>query len=115
MIFQVWVNLVENVIKYSGKNSKIDITLEADENYIDVQIKDHGKGMNKEEIKRIFSRFYQIDKSHSSEGSGLGLAIVKRIVELSEGTIEVISEENVGTTMKVELPVKNGTNKILIK
>ena len=57
MIFQVWVNLTENVIKYSGKNSKIDITLEADENYIDVQIKDHGKGMNKEEIKRIFSRF----------------------------------------------------------
>lgn len=71
--------------------------------------------MSKEEMKRIFSRFYQIDKSHSSEGNGLGLAIVKRIIELSEGTIEVTSEENVGTLMTVNLPIEEETNKILIK
>ena len=71
--------------------------------------------MNKEEIKKFFSRFYQIDKSHSSEGNGLGLAIVKRIIELSEGTIEVSSKENVGTLIKVNLPIEEKTNKILIK
>lgn len=71
--------------------------------------------MNKEEIKKIFSRFYQIDKSHSSEGNGLGLAIVKRIIELSEGTIEVSSKENVGTLIIVNLPIEEKTNKILIK
>lgn len=115
LIFQVWVNLIENAIKYSKQNSKIDITLKQVDNFIVVQIKDYGKGMKEEELNKIFSRFYQIDKSHSSEGSGLGLAIVKRIVELSEGTIEVISQENEGTTMKVRLPVKMEENKILIK
>lgn len=115
LIFQVWVNLIENAIKYSKQNSKIDITLKQVDNFIVVQIKDYGKGMKEEELNKIFSRFYQIDKSHSSEGSGLGLAIVKRIVELSEGTIEVISQENEGTTMKVRLPVKIEENKILIK
>lgn len=115
LIFQVWVNLIENAIKYSGQNSKIDITLKQEDNFIVVRIKDYGKGMKEEELKKIFSRFYQIDKSHSSEGSGLGLAIVKRIVELSEGTIEVASRENEGTTMEVRLPVEMEENKILIK
>lgn len=71
--------------------------------------------MREEELRKIFSRFYQIDKSHSSEGSGLGLAIVKRIIELSEGTIEVFSHENEGTTMEVHLPIEMEENKILIK
>lgn len=115
LIFQVWVNLIENAIKYSGQNSKIDITLKQEDNFIVVRIKDYGKGMQEEELNKIFSRFYQIDKSHSSEGSGLGLAIVKRIVELSEGTIEVASQENEGTTMEVRLPVEMEENKILIK
>lgn len=115
LIFQVWVNLIENAIKYSGQNSKIDITLKQEDNFIVVRIKDYGKGMKEEELNKIFSRFYQIDKSHSSEGSGLGLAIVKRIVELSEGTIEVASQENEGTTMEVRLPVEMEENKILIK
>lgn len=115
LIFQVWVNLIENAIKFSKENSKIDITMNSNDDYIEVQIKDYGRGMNKEEIERIFSRFYQIDKSHSQEGNGLGLAIVKRIIELSEGTIEVSSEENSGTIMTVNLPIEKEKNKIIIK
>ena len=115
LIFQVWVNLIENAIKYSNQNGKIDITLRQVNDYLEVKIRDYGKGMREEELTKIFSRFYQIDRSHSSEGNGLGLAIVKRIVELSEGTIEVASHENVGTTMTVKLPVKTATNRILIK
>lgn len=115
LIFQVWVNLIENAIKFSKENSKIDIRMDSNDDYIEVQIKDYGRGMNKEEIERIFSRFYQIDKSHSQEGNGLGLAIVKRIIELSDGTIEVSSEENVGTIMTVNLPIEKEKNKIIIK
>ena len=115
LIFQVWVNLIENAIKYSNENSKIDVTMSSNAKDIRVQIRDYGRGMNKENTKKIFSRFYQIDKSHSQEGNGLGLAIVKRIIELSNGKIEVDSEENVGTIITVILPVEKETNKILIK
>ena len=115
LIFQVWVNLIENAIKYSNENSKIDVTMSSNDKDIRVQIRDYGRGMNKENTKRIFSRFYQIDKSHSQEGNGLGLAIVKRIIELSNGKIEVDSEENVGTIITVILTVEKETNKILIK
>jgi len=70
--------------------------------------------MSEDESKNIFARFYQIDKSHSEKGSGLGLAIVKRIVELSDGNIEVQSKENKGTTIIVKLPIEKETNKVLI-
>jgi len=114
LIFQVWVNLLENAIKFSKQNGKIDISLKEKENWIEIKIKDYGIGMDEEERKKIFTRFYQIDKSHSAKGSGLGLAIVKRIVELSKGKIDVISEKNVGTTIIVNLPIEQEQKKILI-
>ena len=79
-------------------------------------MKDYGIGMKEEELEKVYDRFYQIDRSHSKEGSGLGLAIVKRIVELSEGKIEIKSKENKGTTVIVKLPVTSEkNNKIIIK
>ena len=60
--------------------------------------------MEKEDIEKIYSRFYQVDKSHSGEGSGLGLSIVKRIIELSSGTINIKSEKNKGTKILIKLP-----------
>lgn len=114
LIFQIWVNLIENAIKFSEQKGKIEITLKEIKNFLEIIIKDNGKGMNNEEISKIFTRFYQIDKSHSTKGSGLGLAIVKRIIDLSEGTIEVQSQENKGTTMIIHLPLENNENKILI-
>ncbi len=115
LIFQIWINLIDNAIKFSKKHGKIDIILKEKEKEIEVQIKDNGIGISEDDKKRIFTRFYQIDRSHSEIGSGLGLAIVKRIVELSNGTIEVNSTENIGTTMIVKLPLANEINKILIK
>lgn len=114
LIFQIWVNLIGNAIKFSKQNGKIEITLKQKADFLEITIKDNGKGMNKEEISRIFTRFYQIDKSHSTEGNGLGLAIVKRIIDLSEGLIEVQSQENNGTTMIIQLPLQEKENKILI-
>lgn len=115
LIFQVWINLLENAIKFSKQNSKIDIKEFQQNNYIVAIIKDYGIGMVEDEIEKAFERFYQIDKSHSEEGSGLGLAIVKRIIELSEGTIKINSKENEGTTVTVKLPLPiEKNNKIFI-
>ena len=102
LIFQVWVNIIDNAIKFSNEGENIDIKVYEKDSNINVEIKDHGIGMKEEELEKVYDRFYQIDRSHSKEGSGLGLAIVKRIVELSEGKIEIKSKENKGTTVPNE-------------
>ncbi len=113
LMFQVWVNFIDNAIKFSKEKGKITIDLEEKDNWIVAIIKDYGIGMDEDEKKRIFTRFYQIDKSHSEKGAGLGLAIVKRIVELSEGIINVESEKNKGTTITIKLPIEN-ENQVLV-
>lgn len=116
LIFQVWVNIIDNAIKFSNEGESIDIKVYEKDSNLNVEIKDHGIGMKEEELEKVYDRFYQIDRSHSKEGSGLGLAIVKRIVELSEGKIEIKSKENKGTTVIVKLPVTSEkNNKIIIK
>lgn len=116
LIFQVWVNIIDNAIKFSNEGGSIDIKVYEKDRNINIEIKDHGIGMKEEELEKVYDRFYQIDRSHSKEGSGLGLAIVKRIVELSEGKIEIKSKENRGTTVIVNLPVTSEkSNKIIIK
>ena len=116
LIFQVWINLLENAIKFSNANSEIDIKVINQDNEILVTIKDYGIGMKEDEIEKAFERFYQIDKSHYEEGSGLGLSIVKRIIELSDGKIEMQSKENKGTTVIIKLPILNEkNNKIIIQ
>lgn len=103
LIMEIWLNLLNNAIKYTEKNGKIDITVEKDLEHIIVTVKDTGIGISKEQQGKIFDKFYQIDTSHSSDGSGLGLPIVKRIIDLIDGKIEVESEINKGTAFKVFL------------
>lgn len=114
LTFQIWMNLIDNAIKFSKQNGKITIDVKEESDEILVKIKDNGIGMNKEEQERIYTRFYQVDKSHSQTGSGLGLAIVKSIVDLFEGKIEVESEENTGTIFTIRFPIKKIENKIII-
>ncbi len=114
LLFQAWTNLLDNAIKFSKPNGKITIDVKEEIDEIVVKIKDNGIGMSKEEQERIFTRFYQIDKSHSQEGSGLGLSIVKSIIDLSDGKIEVESKENSGTTFTIKLPIEKENNKIII-
>ena len=114
LLFQVWTNLLDNAIKFSNANGKISVKIGIVQDKIEVSIKDNGIGMDSDELEMIYTRFYQIDKSHSGEGSGLGLAIVKRIVEISNGEINVESEKGKGTTFTVILPKKEETNKIVI-
>lgn len=100
---QLAVNLIENAIKYSNENGivKIDLTLE--EQYFVFKVKDNGIGIPKNDIPRIFERFYRVDKSRSTRGTGLGLAIVKHIVKLFNGEISVKSKVGTGSTFTVKI------------
>ena len=100
---QLAVNLIENAIKYSNENGivKIDLTLE--EQYFVFKVKDNGVGIPKNDIPRIFERFYRVDKSRSTRGTGLGLAIVKHIVKLFNGEISVKSKVGIGSTFTVKI------------
>lgn len=109
LLQQVWINLINNAIKYTPKDGEIEINLEENEKKVIVEVKDNGIGIDKEKQKRIFEKFYQVDSSHSAEGNGLGLAIVKKIIEIHEGKILVESEVGEGTTFRIELP-KIGKN-----
>ena len=104
LLNQVWINLLQNAIKFSPNDSEIAVRVFRDGNAI-VEVEDHGCGMTEEAQKRIFDKFYQADKSRKQEGVGLGLSLVKRIVDMMGGTITVTSQVNVGSTFRVELPI----------
>lgn len=91
LLKQVWINLIDNAIKFAPENSEISIDSATIESYIKLTIRNEGE-IAEEYKQKIFSRFYQADESHSKEGNGVGLAIVKKIVELHNGFVEVESE-----------------------
>ncbi|MCF8302718.1 MAG: sensor histidine kinase [Bacteroidales bacterium] len=103
---QVMTNLIDNSIKYGKKeNGKTKISFfDMDENYL-VEVTDNGVGMAKQDIPRVFERFYRTDKGRSREqgGTGLGLSIVKHIIEAHDQTINVRSTLGVGTTFAFTL------------
>lgn len=103
MLFQVWINLIDNAVKYSKVGSTIFIREFKENSKICVEIRDEGVGIPKDKISKIFDKFYQCEESHKRIGNGLGLAIVKRIVELLSGTISCHSEVNQGTTFTIWL------------
>ena len=104
MLQQVWINLIDNAIKYSGENCKIDISVKRlNDKSVKVSISDNGIGIEEGKLHRIFDKFYQCEESHKKSGSGLGLSISKRIIELLNGTIECRSKKDFGTTMVVTL------------
>lgn len=99
----VWSNLLSNAIKFTDVAGKIEIALKKENKYIYFIIKDSGCGMDSEEGKHIFDKFYQAETSHSKEGNGLGLALVKKVIDILGGKITVESEKNVGTKFCVIL------------
>lgn len=100
---QLAVNLIENAIKYSNENGVVKIDLTLEEKYFVFKVKDNGIGIPKNDIPRIFERFYRVDKSRSTRGTGLGLAIVKHIVKLFNGEISVKSKVGRGSTFTVKI------------
>lgn len=99
----LWMNLINNAIKYTPDNGNISINLRSYSENIMFSVIDSGIGMNEEEIKQVFNKFYQADKSKTTKGLGLGLTIVSRIIQLVEGKIKVESEPNKGSSFTVIL------------
>ncbi len=105
LLYQLWVNLISNAVRYTDNGGKIGVTLTADNSCVTAAVSDSGRGMTQEEADSVFRRFYKTDSSRSSCGTGLGLAIAKRIAELHGGDITVSSEAGKGSVFTVTLPV----------
>ncbi len=100
---QAIINLVDNAIKFTDKG-KVEISVMRDEKYLIIKVEDTGIGIPKEELPKIFDKFYVGEKKKSKSGTGLGLSIVKNIIELHNGRIEVESNLNQGTKFIIYLP-----------
>ena len=107
LIMRLFINLITNAVNYGKENGYINIELFKFKDKIISKISDNGIGIAQENINKIWTRFYQVDSSRSSDSSGLGLSMVKWIVEAHKGSISVKSELNKGTSFTVELPLNN--------
>jgi len=105
MMQHLWINLLDNAVKYTPEGGKVTVSVSEENGYAIVKIADTGEGMSKEIQKHLFDPYFQGDSSHSSQGLGLGLSIVKRIVELCKGTISVRSKVGEGSIFTVILPM----------
>jgi two-component system sensor histidine kinase VicK len=106
-IEQVIVNILSNAIKYTPEKGKISVSLSLEEDNIIVKVADTGIGIPKEDLPRLFERFYRVDKARSRMlgGTGLGLSIARQIVEAHMGKIRIQSEYGQGTQVFISLPV----------
>ncbi|WP_099221007.1 HAMP domain-containing sensor histidine kinase [Listeria costaricensis] len=106
---QLLIIIMDNAVKYSDGAKQVDMRLYRAADKIRVSIRDYGVGISKEEVEKVFNRFYRVDKARSREkgGNGLGLAIAKQLVEGYLGTIEAESdpEKEPGTTITITLPL----------
>lgn len=105
MIIRSVINLINNAISYSKENGHIDLLLKRNESFAIISVKDDGIGISEEDQKRIFDRFFQVDKARSSSSSGLGLALVKEMAALNNATINVESKLGYGSVFTLSIPI----------
>ena len=107
---QILDNLVDNAIKYTHDGGRVEVACRLDGDEIRIDVTDTGIGIPREELPRVFERFYRVDKARSRElgGTGLGLAIVKHLTQALEGRVEVESRLGRGSTFTVHLPRLGG-------
>jgi signal transduction histidine kinase len=106
MLETIFNNLLENAIKYSGENPKMEIIVKQNEKFIEIIVSDQGTGMSAEEKQQIFKKFYRVGNeiSRSQKGSGLGLFITSEFVQLHKGRIKCENNKPAGTKFIIELP-----------
>lgn len=106
LLFQIWINIIGNAIKFSDMGGEITVRLSSDEERVKVTISDNGIGMTAETMNHIFDKFYQGDTSRRSHGNGLGLALCREIADKCGGKIYVASEPGCGSVFTVVLNLK---------
>ncbi|WP_334328385.1 sensor histidine kinase [Companilactobacillus sp. HBUAS59699] len=109
---QVLVILLDNAFKYSADRKEISLSASTNSEVLEIAVQDYGLGIAKNDVKRIFNRFYRVDKARSRKrgGNGLGLSIAKRLIEIYHGTLEVESVVGSGTVFRIELPLLQDQN-----
>ncbi len=114
---KVMSNLLSNACKFTSKGGGISVRLDADDNFVTLSVADNGIGINEKDLAKIFDRFYQVDNSATRrfEGSGIGLSLSRELVKLCGGTLEVESEEGIGSTFTVKLPLQKDQPKQVSK
>ena len=105
---QVVTNLIDNAIKYSGERKKIIVRVYTENRDLIISVQDFGVGIRKEELDKVFERFYRVGEelTRRVKGSGLGLTLVKQIVEAHQGTVEVESEPGLGSIFSLRIPIR---------
>ena len=101
LTLHVWNNLIGNAIKFTPENSTVTIRLARTDDGIVFSVDDEGDGVSEVAMCHIFDKFYQADNSHKQEGNGLGLSLVKRIIDMMDGSIEVVNLEPRGCRFRV--------------
>jgi two-component system sensor histidine kinase SenX3 len=103
-------NLLENAVKYSDPGSTVQVRARTDGRWVDIAVEDHGIGIPRRDLERVFERFYRVDRARSREtgGTGLGLAIVRHVANNHAGEVRVESSEGEGSTFTLRLPVTAG-------
>jgi signal transduction histidine kinase len=104
---ELLVILLDNAIKYSPENKSVNLSIKINGRFAVIEVTDEGVGINKNDVDKLFERFYRADRSRNQEGYGLGLSIAKQIVQKHKGSIDVKSELNRGTTFTIKLPINH--------
>ena len=101
-IRQVFINIIDNAIKYSDRDGSVEIAAEEVEGNIRITVRDHGCGIKEADLPRIKTKFFKAN--HTRRGSGIGLAVADEIITMHGGALAVSSQEGVGTTVVITLP-----------
>jgi signal transduction histidine kinase len=112
---KVFINLIDNAIRYNIKDGQINISTNSDGKNLDIQIKDTGIGIPEKDLEKIFDEFYRSENAKKivNFGTGLGLSLVKQIIENYDGTIMVESKINKGSTFNIQLPIHRRVNNLM--
>ncbi len=102
---QVFVNVIDNAIKYSDEGDTVTVDAYTDENHVCISVADTGCGIKAADLPKIKTKFYKANLTR--RGSGIGLALADEIVKMHGGTLDIDSEENVGTTVLIKLPINH--------
>ncbi len=104
---QVFINVIDNAIKYSDPNGTVTVeaTYDDEAHFIQIVVADNGCGISKADLPKVKTKFFKAN--HTRRGSGIGLAVADEIISMHNGTLTVMSEENVGTTVVIRLPVES--------
>lgn len=107
LLNQVWLNLIDNAIKFTEPEGKVTVTARKGAEKVTVIVSDNGAGMDKETLTHIYEQFYRGNTANRAEGNGLGLPLVQRIISLHGGEIKAESMVGFGTSFIITLPIKN--------